>query len=258
MHEHDSIEKYASAPPRAEKTWKSGINLKKLASKTTSYWQDYKTLRNKITNDIRLSVQQHYKDLISQDRNDPKKMWETINKVLDKDSKSTSISQLKKSDTTIENRQEILETLNEHFVTVGPNLARKIERKQNDNPLQFLKRANLQESFKFSMVDQETMLQAIKQLKNGKAAGPDKIPTTLVKDAAEFISQPLMMIFNASLKLGVFPNIWKLAKVSPIFKTGARNNKNNYRPISVLSMFSKLIEKIVHDQLLALCSFTRY
>ena len=176
---------------------------------------------------------------------------ETINKVLDKDSKSTLISQLKESDTTIENRQEILETLNEHFVTVGPNHARKIERKQNDNPLQFLKRANPQENVKFSMVDQETMLKAIKQLKNGKAAGPDKIPTTLVKDAAEFISQPLMMIFYASLKLGVFPDIWKLAKVSPIFKTGARNNKNNYRPISVLSIFSKLIEKIVHDQLLA-------
>ena len=135
---------------------------KRLSSKNTSYWQDYKTLRNKVTNDIRLSVKQHYKDLISQNRNDPKKMWKTINKVLDKDSKSTSISQLKESDTTIENRQEILETLNKHFVTVGPNLARKIERKQNENPPQFLKRANPQENFKFSMVDQETMLQAIK------------------------------------------------------------------------------------------------
>ena len=114
--------------------------LKKLASKNSHYWQDYKILRNKVTNYIVLSVQQHHKDLISQNRNDPKKMWKTINKVLDKDSKSTSISQLKESDTTIENRQEILETLNEHFVTVGPNLARKIERKQNDNPLQFLKR----------------------------------------------------------------------------------------------------------------------
>ena len=157
--------------------------------------------------------------------------------------------QLKESDTTIESRQEILETLNEHFVTAGPSLAGKIERKQNDNPLQFLKRA--QESFRFSMVDQETMLKAIKQLKNGKAAGPDEILTTLVKDAAEFISQPLMMIFNASLNLGVFQDIWKLAKVSPIFQTGTRNNQNNYRSISVLSISSKLIEKIVHDQLLA-------
>ena len=99
----------------------------------------------------------------------------TINEVLDKDLKTTSILQLRESDTTIEDRQEILETLNENFLTVGPNQARKIERKQNDNPLQFLKRANPQESFRFSMVDQETMLEAIKQLKNGKAAGLDKI-----------------------------------------------------------------------------------
>ena len=62
-------------------------------------------------------------------------MWKTIKKVLDKDPKSTSISQLKENDTTIENRQDILETRHEHFVTVGPNLASKIERKQNDNPL---------------------------------------------------------------------------------------------------------------------------
>ena len=59
-----------------------------------------------------------------------------------------------------------------------------------------------------------------------------------------------MMIFNTSLKFGIFLDIWKLAKVSPIVKTGERNNKNNYRPISVLSIFSKLIDKNVHDQLL--------
>ena len=129
--------------------------LKKLASKNSNYWQDYKILRNKVTNDIRLSVQQHYKYLTSQNRNNPKKMWKTIHKVLDKESSSTSISQLKEGDTAINNKQDILETLNEYFVTVGPNLASKIERKQNDNPLQFIKRTNLQEYFQFSMFDQE-------------------------------------------------------------------------------------------------------
>ena len=119
-------------------------------------------------------------------------MWKTIKKVLDEIRNQPQYRYYRKaiqSDTTIENRQEILETLNEHFVTVGRNLARNIERKQNDNPLQFLKRANPQESFKFSMFDQETVLKAIKQLKNGKAAVSDKMPTTLVKDAEEFISQ---------------------------------------------------------------------
>ena len=58
-----------------------------------------------------------------------------------------------------------------------------------------------------------------------------------------------MMIFNASLKQGIFPNVWKLAKITPIYKSGARNEENNHRPISVLSVFSKLFEKVVHDQL---------
>ena len=76
-------------------------------------------------------------------------MFKTISKFLNKDSNSTSISQLKDSDTTIENKKEILETEHEHFVTVGPNLACKIENRPNDNPLQFLKRINPQGNFKF-------------------------------------------------------------------------------------------------------------
>ena len=64
-----------------------------------------------------------------------------------------------------------------------------------------------------------------------------------------FIANSLAMIFNASLAKGIVPNVWKPAKITPIFKTGARNEKNNYRPISVLSVFAKLFEKIVHDQL---------
>ena len=57
------------------------------------------------------------------------------------------------------------------------------------------------------------------------------------------------MIFNSSLKYGAFPDIWKLAKVTPIFKSGSKRDGNKYRPISVISVFSRMLEKIVHDQL---------
>ena len=86
-------------------------------------------------------------------------------------------------------------------------------------------------------------------MKNGKATGPDKIPTTIIKDVGDIITKLLTMIFNSSLTNGVFPDIWKIARITPIFKSGAKNDVNNYRPISVISVFSRILERIVHDQL---------
>ena len=57
------------------------------------------------------------------------------------------------------------------------------------------------------------------------------------------------MIFNSSVETGVSPDIWKLASVTPIFKADPRNDANNYRPISVIAIFSRILEKIVHDQM---------
>ena len=93
------------------------------------------------------------------------------------------------------------------------------------------------------------MYTAIKNLKNGKAAGPDKIPTTVIKDVGDVITKLLTMIFNSSLTNGVFPDTWKISRITPTFKSGAINDVNNYRPISVISVFSTLLESIFHDQL---------
>jgi len=62
-------------------------------------------------------------------------------------------------------------------------------------------------------------------LKGGKAPSPDGIPTNLVKDAAKSIAKTLMMIFNAYLAKGIVPNVWKLAKLAPLFKSGAGNEE---------------------------------
>ena len=71
----------------------------------------------------------------------------------------------------------------------------------------------------------------------------------LIKDAGEVICEPLAMIFNSSLRHGIFPDIWKLARVTPIFRSGSRSDANNYGPMSVISVFSRILESIVHDQM---------
>ena len=103
--------------------------------------------------------------------------------------------------------------------------------------------------FQFTQVDANYIKKAVVALKNSKSSGPDKIPTKILKDAIEAICQPLAIVFNASFEERTFPDIWELARVTPIFKSGQKSNLSNYRPISVLSVFSRLLEKLAHNQL---------
>ena len=70
-----------------------------------------------------------------------------------------------------------------------------------------------------------------------------------IKKIINFIEKPLLHIFNCSLKMGIVPDLLKIAKVIPIYKGGDSSEMNNYRPISLLSNFAKILEKIVHNKL---------
>ena len=78
--------------------------------------------------------------------------------------------------------------------------------------------------------------------------GLDKISTKVLQIVASAVAQPLTKIFNKSVTLGQFPLDWKAARVVPIFKKGQRTKLDNYRPISMLPVVSKLIERILFDQ----------
>ena len=86
-------------------------------------------------------------------------------------------------------------------------------------------------------------------MKRKKATGLDVLPLGL-KDIAKGISKPLTHVINLSLKSGVVPSKFKLSKVKPLFKSGNTQNIDNYRPISILSSISKILEKCVHSQVL--------
>ena len=85
----------------------------------------------------------------------------------------------------------------------------------------------------------------LRQLDVNKAAGSDGIPSRLLKETAEQIAPSLTKLFNKSLQLGVVPSDWKLANLVPDFKKGKREHVENYRPISLLSVISKILERCV-------------
>ena len=86
-------------------------------------------------------------------------------------------------------------------------------------------------------------------LDTSKAAGIDQIPAEFLRDGAEVLALPLGNIINLSIKLSTFPEECKIAKLKPIFKKGARTDPKNYRPISLLPLVSKIIEKSIHFQI---------
>ena len=85
---------------------------------------------------------------------------------------------------------------------------------------------------------------------NNSSAGYDEFPTFVAKLCVESFIQPLTFLINSSLKSGVFPSELKLARVVPIFKAGNSSNLTNYRPISVLTFFAKVFEKIVYNKVM--------
>ena len=89
----------------------------------------------------------------------------------------------------------------------------------------------------------------LKKLKASKSSGQDKISIKLLKDSTDVSLTYLTHIYNCSLLSCIFADEWKLARVSPIYKFGDKQECENYRPISVLSVAAKIFEKLVCGQL---------
>ena len=142
---------------------------------------------------------------------------------------------------------EITEGFNDFFVNVGPKLASSIP-STNKFFSEYLSNP-IKQNFTFANVTPETIFETLSLLKSKVNCGKDNISTKLLKDIMPNVISPVVYLFNLSLKTGFLPDSFKCAKVIPIFKSGATCDFTNYRPISLLSSFSKLLEKLVSRQM---------
>jgi len=105
------------------------------------------------------------------------------------------------------------------------------------------------ESMSLSPVTSNEVEDFTSQMDKNKTTGPFSIPVPLIKIPKTHIAPLLSSLMNDSFLCGTFPNKLKLAKVTSVFKKGSRQDKDNYRPISVLSIFSKIFEKAMYKRL---------
>ena len=219
-------------------------------------WAEYKRIRNLVTSSIRKAKANYQRSLLRNSMNNPRHFWSNIKKAFPTKDTTTNTKSFKINNVITSDRSTIANAFCSFFTAVGSSMQQSVIRlydvtwkqyyhhnlKQTVNPTN--------KTFHFAETEIKDVLTTLKSLKTSKAAGIDNIPPRLVKEGAEEIVAPLTMLLNRSLCCGVFPTSEKQAKISPIYKADSRSSLDNYRPISVLNVFSKIAERVVYTQLL--------
>ena len=175
-----------------------------------------------------------------------KKSWNIIKSILYRGKRAKIQNKFMSNGTIITDSNVISEKFNSFFTGIGPTLANKIPH-QNREPKSYMNERMINNIF-LSMVTENEIQKIVNDLNNG-APGYDDIPASILKSALPSIKGPLVHICNLSLIEGVFPEVLKAANVIPLFKSGDAMSFNNYRPVSLLCVLSKIFEKIMYARL---------
>jgi len=203
--------------------------------------------RNTLTHVIRRAKENYHKSKLDEYAGNVRKTWHFINDVLNRNTKGQAALSMMFNNEITSDPKEIAEGFNRYFSEVGANLISQIPRIQTDFR-QFLPE-NAKYSLRLSQISENELKDVINNLKQS-ASGHDDIPVTIVKECAPEIISFLTSIINRSFKSGCFPSHLQIAKVIPIYKKGDANLPENYRPISLLTIFSKIFEKIVFKRVM--------
>ena len=209
----------------------------------------YNAYRNKLNSLIKTAKKLHWAATFELCKNDMKETWRNINKLMNRNpNKMTIPDVLKNGAESYQSSNHIAEGFNNFFTDIGKNLASKIPSVSQD-PKEYLPNVNFPNTFLLFPSDQNEIKNIITKMKPKVSTGYDSISTKLVKQIYEGLLSPLLYIVNLSLSTGIVPDKMKLAKVVPIYKSGGKEIISNYRPVSLLPVFSKILEKIVYKRL---------
>ena len=209
----------------------------------------YKKLQTHYKTYIKLIKNRYYQEHFKKCQNNPRKTWNTINNITGRTKdKSQSNFTLQTSNETLSDPEEVATYFNKHFCSIGANLNPGNLKFPSNNSTVCIHQGQINSFVLFDITEDE-IFNSISTLKPHASPGYDDITPMLIKLAAPHISKVLLHIFNASFSTGTFPTRMKTAKIIPIFKKGNKLDVNNYRPISLLPIFSKCLEKIMSNRL---------
>ena len=209
----------------------------------------YRKFRNRTANELKKARKKYFQTYFMENGNNMKKLWTGIKSILaNKNSMLSRIHKIKdKNGISTSDQSEMSNILNEFFVNVGNDTAKSIHHNPK-SPTEYLANGNSDSIF-LSPVSPFEVNETILKLDSSKSIGPNSIPIKLLKILRPKVSHSLATMVNRSFSTGIFPSKLKIAKVVPIFKKGDPQVLSNYRPISLLPIFSKIYEKLMHKRI---------
>lgn len=210
---------------------------------------EFKRKRNIVAKQIQNTKSSYYLNQFSNCMNVPKKMWKLIHNLAgNKIKQNCAPQQLLLNSKLITDTYEICEGFNGYFANIGQHLAEQIPNKYHNSVFVSESNKSNSELITLEPCSADEVSKTIDNLRSNSSSGIDKITVKAIKCLRNFISHSLARCFNKLMKNGEFSNTLKVAKISPIYKTGPKSDPGNYRPISVL--LSKIFERISFSRLI--------
>ena len=212
-------------------------------------YHGYKKLRNELTTLKRYNKLDYYKQYFEKNKKKTAALWKGIRSLVTiESSNKTDIPILDSKGELITDLLKIVNCFNEYFVNVGSTVENKIPF-SNISYSHYLKHLCIYKSFYLSPATADEIHDIIKSMDLNKSLGPNSILIYIMKLCNAFFSNCQLKIVNLSFVTGIFPDLCKIAKVVPIFKKDDTLKCNNYRPISLLPIFSKFFEKLIYSRM---------
>ena len=220
-------------------------------AKKTGIWDDFltaKRMKNETGKLVEKAKSYFLENEFVTSKGDPKRFWKNIYSIIPNlklENKNKHIIYLKNENGDNIEIDKSADYIKDFFTDIGPRLAEKCK----DN-WKFFGKEELNSIHKIEIHKGEVLL-LIDEIDVSKSSGLDIISSKCLKDALLVLNDQLCYIFEKSIESSIYPDKWKIATVVPLFIGGVKEDISNYRPVSLLPVPGKILEKIVHDQMMS-------
>ena len=219
--------------------------LKNKTSVNENIYKEYKCFYQRL---LIVSKKNYYANKLNLYKGNLKKTWSIINDITGRTKRTEALPNcINVNNELFRNSKNICKEFNKYFVNVGSNLASKII--SPDVSYESYLNGTNNTVLDYEELTYAELNKAVSQLKKKNSSGYDGINSNVIISSFDKIRKPLFHILKLSFENGIFPDSLKKAKVHPVFKKGSTTIVSNYRPISLLTSFSKIFERVFYNRI---------